>query len=277
MSDIIQGLWIGDSLSKMEQLSIKSFLDNGHEYHLYTYGDVKNIPKGTIIKDGNEIVSKNEIYTYKNGSYSAFSNLFRFTMLYKKGGYWADTDLVCVKKIDIDNPYVFSSEPIDNYSKNTVNAGLIKIPKNSDVALEAIKIQKRHKQEILSGNMSWGSGPKTISEIVTKFSLEKYVLNWRAICSCAYYDFNTIINIPKKDIIINNKGYIKYYAKFIKNLVLSKDVSYNKNIIFSMKDIPNEMYAIHLWNEVWRQNNIDKNSKFDENCLYEQLKLKYNI
>jgi len=121
MSDIIQGLWIGDSLSKMEQLSIKSFLDNGHEYHLYTYGDVKNIPKGTIIKDGNEIVSKNEIYTYKNGSYSAFSNLFRFTMLYKKGGYWADTDLVCVKKIDIDNPYVFSSEPIDNYSKNKMS------------------------------------------------------------------------------------------------------------------------------------------------------------
>ena len=77
MSNIIQGLWIGKSLSKMEQLSIKSFLDNGHEYHLYTYSDVKNIPKGTVIKDGNEIITENQIFTYKNGSYSAFSNLFR--------------------------------------------------------------------------------------------------------------------------------------------------------------------------------------------------------
>ena len=31
-----------------------------------------------------------------NSSVSAFSNLFRFTLLYKKGGYWADTDLVCI-------------------------------------------------------------------------------------------------------------------------------------------------------------------------------------
>ena len=96
-------------------------------------------------------------------------------MLYKKGGYWADTDIICVKKIDIDEPYVFSSEPMDNYGKTTVNAGLIKMPKKSHVVQEAIKIQIDHKIKILSGKMAWGSGPKTISEIVKKFSLEKYV------------------------------------------------------------------------------------------------------
>ena len=31
MSNIIQSLWIGKPLSKLEQLSIKSFIDNGHE------------------------------------------------------------------------------------------------------------------------------------------------------------------------------------------------------------------------------------------------------
>ena len=64
MSNIIQGLWIGDSLSTMEQLSISSFLKNNHEYHLYTYNDIKNIPEETIIKDGNEISDILE-YTYK--------------------------------------------------------------------------------------------------------------------------------------------------------------------------------------------------------------------
>ena len=87
MSSVIQGLWIGGALSKMEQLSIQSFLDNGHEYHLYTYGTVENIPKGAIIKNGEDILVKEHIFTYKNGSYSAFSNLFRFVLLYKKGGY----------------------------------------------------------------------------------------------------------------------------------------------------------------------------------------------
>ena len=68
MSHIIQSLWIGDSLSKSEQLCVKSFVDNGHEFHLYIYGDVKNIPEGVIVKDGNEIVDDDgEIITDRDG------------------------------------------------------------------------------------------------------------------------------------------------------------------------------------------------------------------
>ena len=102
MSNIIQSLWIGGTLSKMEQLSAKSFIDHGHTYHLYTYGETNNIPEGVIVKDGNEILPENEIFRYKNGSVSAFSNYFRFMLLYKKGGYWADTDLICVKPFKFD-------------------------------------------------------------------------------------------------------------------------------------------------------------------------------
>ena len=58
MSNIMQSLWIGPKLSNMEKLSMQSFIDNGHEYHLYTYGEVDGIPDGVIIKDGNEILDK---------------------------------------------------------------------------------------------------------------------------------------------------------------------------------------------------------------------------
>lgn len=34
---VIQGLWVGGSLSRLEKLSIQSFLAYGHEYHLYAY------------------------------------------------------------------------------------------------------------------------------------------------------------------------------------------------------------------------------------------------
>ena len=33
---IVQSLWVGDKLSRMEHYSIKSFLTLGFEYHLYT-------------------------------------------------------------------------------------------------------------------------------------------------------------------------------------------------------------------------------------------------
>ena len=158
-SNIIQSLWIGERLTKMEQLSIKSFVENGHEYHLYTYGDVKGIPEGTTVKDGNEILDKSEIYYYKNGSVSAFSNLFRFTLLYKKGGYWADTDLVCVRPFKLEQDFVISSEPMTDYSGLNINAGLLKFPKGSKEALEGVVYQRQIKEDILSGKIEWSGGP----------------------------------------------------------------------------------------------------------------------
>ena len=41
MSNIIQSLWIGTELSNLERLSIKSFIDNGHTYHLYVIKTLK--------------------------------------------------------------------------------------------------------------------------------------------------------------------------------------------------------------------------------------------
>jgi hypothetical protein len=34
-------------------------------------------------------------------------------------------------------------------------------------------------------------------------------------------------------------------------------------------------HAIHLWNEMWRRNQQDKNHRYHPDCLYEQLKRKY--
>ena len=59
---IVQSLWVGNSLSNMEVCCIKSFLKHGFTFHLYTYEPVKRIPKGTIVKDANEIMLHKEIF-----------------------------------------------------------------------------------------------------------------------------------------------------------------------------------------------------------------------
>lgn len=106
MKDIIQSLWIGDELSKVEQLCIASFLTNGSPFHLYTYSDVKNIPTGTIIKDANDIIPSSEIFRLNNGSYAVFADWFRFEMLYKVGGFYVDMDMICMKPFDFEHEEV---------------------------------------------------------------------------------------------------------------------------------------------------------------------------
>lgn len=109
--NIIQGLWIGDKLSRFEYNSIKSYIKQGYEYHLYTYGKVNNIPEGVIIKDGNDILDKKNIFYYE-GSIAPFSDLFRYKLLFEKGGVWTDCDIICINRLPIDkqHEYIFVAE-----------------------------------------------------------------------------------------------------------------------------------------------------------------------
>ena len=102
----VQSLWVGNKLSRMEIYSIKSFLNLGFKFHLYTYEKVQGIPKGVIIKDGNSILPKKEIFKLKQ-TFLPFSDIFRYKMLYEVGGYWVDLDMIAIKMFDFKEPYIF--------------------------------------------------------------------------------------------------------------------------------------------------------------------------
>ena len=111
---LVQSLWIGDSLPAMQRLSISSFLRNGHGYHLYSYNDIDGVPPGTTVKDAATILPRDSIFFYQTGfgkgSYSAFSNLFRYKLLLERGGWWVDTDVVCLRHLDFQQAMVFATE-----------------------------------------------------------------------------------------------------------------------------------------------------------------------
>ena len=66
MSDIIQGLWVGPRLSTMERLCIRSYIANGHDFHLYLYGPCENVPEGATVRDAAEIVPESDIGRFGN-------------------------------------------------------------------------------------------------------------------------------------------------------------------------------------------------------------------
>ena len=108
MLEIINSLWIGLPLSLMERLSITSFLQNSHEYHLYRYDEIANVPDGTVLRDAAEILPASEIFYYRRGggrgSVAAFADLFRYKLLLEKGGWWVDTDMVVCRRFISPNP-----------------------------------------------------------------------------------------------------------------------------------------------------------------------------
>ena len=136
---VIQSLWIGGKLSVMEQLCISSFISNGHTFHLYTYGEIKNVPKGTILKDAAEIISPDKIFKYQDrDTYAGFADVFRYKLLLEKGSYWVDTDVVCLKPFTNRSDYVFAKTKRRKLFGNLnqifrVQSCLIKAPPGSDI------------------------------------------------------------------------------------------------------------------------------------------------
>ncbi len=235
-NQVIQGLWIGTELSAMERMCINSFLRNGHRFHLFVYSDVKNIPAGTVVKDGEEVLPASAIFRYRdNGSYSGFSNFFRYELLWKYGGWWVNLDTICLRPFQFADDYVIGSEPVAAGGSHPIS-GVIKAPAHSALMQYLTEVCRGKDR----ASLSWGeTGPKLVAEAIGRLSLEDHVQASDAFCPVGWYDWDQVIE-PEPPITLGAPS-----------------------------------VAIHLWNEMWRRHGRDKNAVYHPECLYERLKARY--
>ena len=119
---VFSTFWAG-KISLREYVCINSFLDKSHDFCVYSYEELKGLPAGVELKDAAEIVSKEEFLLYKENlpnRWDLFSDKFRYTLLYKKGGWWVDTDIICLKEeIDIKPEDTFICYCITKYAQGS--------------------------------------------------------------------------------------------------------------------------------------------------------------
>ncbi len=108
----ISGLWVGETFPLMAELCIRSFLDHGHRFQLFTYNDYDNIPEGAIVRDAREILPEDVVFQHENGSLAPFADWFRSEFLVREGGFWTDLDVVCLSDEFPDTmPWFCAQEP----------------------------------------------------------------------------------------------------------------------------------------------------------------------
>jgi hypothetical protein len=232
----IQSLWVGARLTVMERLSIASFLHHGHDYHLFTYGPVEGLPAGAVLEDARAILPETMIFQYRDfPSYAGFSNFFRYKLLLERGDWWVDTDTVCLRPFDLDEPYVFASEPLKGGGEVATSAYL-KAPADSRAMAYAWEsCMSRRPQDL-----AWGeTGPHLVAEVVGRFSLTKYQHPYHVFCPVGFSD-SRLLTDPDIDWLFDEST-----------------------------------RAVHLWNEGWRRQSWDKERDYPSRCLYERLKRSY--
>jgi hypothetical protein len=105
---IIRSFWFGKPMNWICDLSMKSYIRQGHKFELYCYEEFP-VPEGVIRMDANEIIPESASFQMMNsvdgirGRYSTFANIFRYKLLFEKGGVWSDLDSICIKPLIFDD------------------------------------------------------------------------------------------------------------------------------------------------------------------------------
>lgn len=246
--------WAYGPFSQLEHLCAKSFISLGYPLQIWSYDGLDNAPKGARLRDAREILPEARVFTYKSGSYAAFADLFRYTLLNRETGLYVDTDIVAVKGPECvpDAPFLVTERTPTRGSrlvrpfkerfrppKWQVNNCVIHkpVPKAGDIIDMAEQFAERYPVDLLE----WGdAGPKLLTMLHEQYPQLSYQamppvfanpVNW--------WDCPTAL--------------------------LTSGQVIDDNTVF-----------LHCYNETWRRAGIDKNAAFPHGSIMGLLNERVN-
>lgn len=181
MGQLFQSFWSGGSLSPYEWLSLKSFIDFGHRFDLYTFDLRLEVPAQVRVRDAAEFASREEIFVYEDGfgkgSPAAFANVFRYRLLAARGGWWVDTDVVCLS--DAIPEY---SQFLARQDEDFVNNAVMRFEPRHPVMLRCLEIAAEKGRSVRWGDL----GPKLLTEVVRELGETEHIFD-SSVCYPIHY------------------------------------------------------------------------------------------
>ncbi len=210
-----------------------------------------------LIEDANAIIPESEIFKVQ-GSYAPFADWFRHKLVSVTGGFWVDTDVVCLRKFEFDEAMVFGLMETD-YANiavmrfpigHIVTTTLAEACNNPNCILPYDDFRTRKRKLIRKyllgnrrNNTKYGEpgGPDGFSAILKHFEL-----------------------------LARAKPFFYFYPIHYTCWKSFFDRTFEKTA-----QLFEASYAIHMWTEHLARNGVDKDATFESGSLYEQLKRRY--
>lgn len=245
---IVHMLWVTGSLSKIEKISVNSFVSKGYRTLLWSYGGLDNAPPGAEVRDAREVLPENRLFRGKSGSLAQFSDLFRYAVLNSQGGLWADADVVALSA-----PSALGAVPFLVTERD--QASLLK--------KMAKKALRRPDGRIVSNNVIYNPVPAAGNIVDLAFgyasSFPKEKIVWGELGPRLISAIESIY--PDHGFKVHPPGFANPvdWWRCPQDLLKS----------------PAESVAgasfLHLYNETWRRAGVDKNANFPRNSLMHDL------
>jgi hypothetical protein len=117
--------------------------------------------------DATTILPRERVFVHRagagQGSVAAFSDLFRYELLYREGGWWVDLDVFCLTDSLPDAGFV-----IGRQGPTVINSAVLRVPAAHPVIAAA-----RSACETKSSEVDWGElGPDLMTRLMRQHGLE---------------------------------------------------------------------------------------------------------
>jgi hypothetical protein len=213
-----QSFWSGGSFSPYESFCLKSFIDCGHAFDLYTFDTNMTAPPGVRICDAAEIIDPGELFVYTEGfgtgSPSAFSNLFRYKLLAEKGGWWVDTDVVCLSEHIPTFSEFFARENAD-----IINGAILFFEPRHTLMLRCLEEAMK-----LGRSVCWGdAGPKLLTRNIKELGYDHRALS-NSLCYPVHHSEILDIFRPSKSIEVGQRTSVSIFVHLWNGMLQHKGV-----------------------------------------------------
>lgn len=176
-------LWVGDPLTKIQIISLSSFIYHKHEITLYVYDLNLEVPSGVKKEDARLIMPEEALFKVQE-QYAAFSDLFRYQMIYKTGLAWVDADTICLSP-----NWDFPDNIYAGFEKDTVVGGVLSLPKDSQALKYLIKASTRFDKT----KIKWiDVGPAMVDKVFRKYNLMQYVYGQEIFCGIHFSEWHKL-------------------------------------------------------------------------------------
>jgi hypothetical protein len=179
--ELINLFWDKQKLKKLNSLCLHTLLNFNNKVNVFTYDPslFKNFKHENLsIYNANEIIEEKEKFYYKgkntciSNCVVGFSDIFRYMLLYKVGGWYFDFDVILFK--EIPNNLISESTIIRPHFTYRCASNVSKFQKNDSFLLELYNITKF---KVNDNNDEWALPLKIFEDSVFSKDYSKYIID----------------------------------------------------------------------------------------------------
>jgi hypothetical protein len=204
MAEVVNTFWSNDHLPQLDIACMATFKYHDHPVHIWSHTPIKNLPSFVVNKDANEVLGKS--WKIRLNDLRKYSDLFRYSLLSKIGGWWVDTDQACFVTWNFSSEYVFARDA------EVICNGVLRLP-SRDFAT----ILRDEATALLEKDPKADIGPYFLNDRVYRHNLQKYAQDPAVFIPIYYKDRHVICqggwNPPPNCVGVHIYGWARYQKK----------------------------------------------------------------